>query len=95
MQERLGPPLRVRALTGFKLASSWRPGIYRTARGDEQAAWAQRIEHDPRILQRELVSLLFHRLSPWHGRLPPEPVRPADAPRGWRTMESRRVRGLE
>jgi hypothetical protein len=95
MQGLNGPPIRVRALTGFKLVSSWRPGIYRRPRGDEQAEWARRIERDRWLLQRELVSLVLHRLSPWHARMPDEPERPPDAPRGWRSIESRRVRGLE
>jgi glycosyltransferase involved in cell wall biosynthesis len=91
----VGPPRRVLALTSFKFVATWRPNCYRDRRDDEQAAWSRRIETEPRLLERELASLLLHRLSPVHGRIPRPPERPEDAPIGWLTMHARRVRGLE
>lgn len=95
MHREVGPPLRVVALTSFKFVATWRPDCYRERPDHEQAAWWRRIEAEPRLLQRELAALVFHRVSPWHGRLPPPPVRPADAKAGWETAIARRVRGLE
>ena len=90
-----GPPLRVPALTSFKFVATWRPNCYRERRDDEQAAWIERIENEPKMLRRELASLVFHRVSPFHGKLPPPPEKPADAKTGWLTAPARRVRGLE
>ena len=95
VQREYGPPLRVRALTSFKFVATWRPNCYRERRDDEQAAWMRRIEAEPRLLERELASLLFHRVSPFHGRLPRPPEKPVDATPGWLTVRARRIRGLE
>ena len=95
LQREAGPPLCVPMLTSFKFVATWRPGCYRDRRDDEQAAWLARIEREPRLLERELASVLFERLSPFHGKLPAPPERPAGAGRGWLTVHSRRVRGLE
>ncbi|MDQ3739524.1 MAG: glycosyltransferase family 2 protein, partial [Actinomycetota bacterium] len=64
LQLAVGSPLRVHALTSFKFVATWRPGCYRTKRDDEQAAWARRVETEPRRLERELASLFLHRVSP-------------------------------
>ena len=95
VQRQVGPPLRVVALTSFKFPATWRPNCYVDRPDHEQAAWSERLEHDPRMLERELLSLLFHRLSPFHGKLPPQPVPPSDAQPGWLTARARRIRGLE
>ena len=95
VQQEAGPPLRVPALTSFKFVATWRPNCYRDRPDHEQAAWSRRLESEPRLLQRELAALVLHRLSPWHGKLPPPPVRPPDAKPGWETALARRVRGLE
>jgi glycosyltransferase involved in cell wall biosynthesis len=95
VQREVGPPLRVVALTSFKFVATWRPNCYVDRPDHEQAAWLHRLETDPRTLERELVSLVFHRLSPFHGKLPPPPVPPADAQQGWLTVRARRIRGLE
>jgi glycosyltransferase involved in cell wall biosynthesis len=95
VQREAGPPLRVGALTSFKFVATWRPNCYVERPDHEQAAWAQRLESEPLMLERELLSLVFHRLSPFHGKLPPPPLPPADAPPGWLTVRARRIRGLE
>jgi hypothetical protein len=95
LQQLTGPPVRVPRLTSFKFVATWRPNCYRERPDHEQSAWARRIETEPRLLHRELASLVFHRVSPFHGRLPPQPERPADAPPDWQTLQARRVRGLE
>jgi glycosyltransferase involved in cell wall biosynthesis len=95
LQLAAGPPLRVHALTSFKFVATWRPDCYRIKHDHEQAAWADRIEREPRLLQRELASLFLHRISPLHGKLPAPPERPAGAGRGWLTDYARRVRGVE
>jgi hypothetical protein len=56
---------------------------------------SRRLEGEPRLLQRELASMFFHRLSPLHNRLPPEPKPPPDAEPGWIVARSRRLRGVE
>jgi glycosyltransferase involved in cell wall biosynthesis len=96
VQREVGPPLRVVALTGFKFVSTWRPNCYADRPDHEQADWSHRLETEPHLLERELLELLFHRLSPFHGKLPPEPVPPPDAQRGpWLAARARRIRGLE
>jgi glycosyltransferase involved in cell wall biosynthesis len=90
-----GPPIRVHALTSFKFVATWRPNCYRDRPDHEQAAWSRRIETEPRFLQRELGSLIFHRFSPFHGKPPVAPTAPAGAPPGWIALWARRVRGLE
>ena len=61
VQQRVGPPLRVVALTSFKFVATWRPNCYVERPDHEQAAWVERLESDPRFLERELLSLVFHR----------------------------------
>jgi glycosyltransferase involved in cell wall biosynthesis len=95
VQRQVGPPLRVVALTSFKFVATWRPNCYVERPDHEQADWFRRLETDPRTLERELRSLVFHRLSPFHGKLPPPPERPPDAKQGWLTVNARRIRGLE
>jgi hypothetical protein len=95
MQLAAGPPLRVLALACFKFTASWRPNCYVERSDAEQAAWARRLEGEPRVLQRELASLVFHRLSPLHNRNLPTIERPAGAGRGWQIAASRKIRGLE
>ncbi|HEX8207998.1 MAG TPA: glycosyltransferase family A protein [Solirubrobacteraceae bacterium] len=95
LQREVGPPVRVPALTSFKFVATWRPNCYRDRPDAEQAALLRRMERDPRFLRREAASLLFHRLSPFHGKLPPPPEKPAGAGRGWLTVHARRVRGLD
>ncbi len=95
VQLAVGPPLRVHALTAFKFSASWRPNCYRDRPDHEQATWSRRLETEPRFLERELASLLLHRLSPFHAKLPPLPKRPADAKPGWLTVHTRRVRGVD
>jgi glycosyltransferase involved in cell wall biosynthesis len=95
VQQEVGPPLRLSALTSFKFVATWRPNCYVDRLDHEQAEWSHRLETEPHLLERELLSLVFHRLSPFHGKLPPEPIRPPDAQPGWRTVHARRIRGLE
>ena len=95
VQRQAGPPLRVVALTSFKFVATWRPNCYLERPDHEQAAWLERLETEPHMLERELASLVFHRLSPLHGKLPPEPAPPPDPETGWLTVNARRIRGLE
>jgi hypothetical protein len=96
VQREVGPPLRVHAMTSFKFVSTWRPNCYVDRPDHEQAAWSQRLESEPHLLERELLALLFHRLSPFHGKLPPQPVPPPSAEPGpWLAARAKRIRGLE
>jgi hypothetical protein len=95
VQREVGPPLRVVALTSFKFVATWRPNCYVDRPDEEQAELSSRLESERDMLGRELRSLVFHRLSPFHGKLPPTPVEPADAQQGWLTVNARRIRGLE
>lgn len=96
VQREVGPPLRVVALTSFKFVSTWRPNCYADRPDHEQADWSRRLDTEPRLLERELLALVFHRLSPFHGKLPPQPLPPPEAQPGpWLAARAKRIRGLE
>jgi Glycosyl transferase family 2 len=96
VQHEVGPPLRVVALTSFKFVSTWRPNCYLDRPDQEQADWSRRLETEPHMLGRELLALVFHRLSPFHGKLPPQPAPPPGAQPGpWLAARAKRIRGLE
>jgi len=95
LQREVGPPLRVVALTSFKFVSTLRPNCYVDRPDDEQAEWSRRLGSEPHLLERELLWLFLHRLSPFHGRLPKQPEPPPDVERGpWLAARAKRIRGL-
>ena len=96
LHQAVGPPRRVAALTSFKFVSTWRPNCYQDRPDHEQAEWSGRLATESHLLERELLALLFHRLSPFHGKLPHQPEPPPDAEPGpWLAARTKRIRGLE
>lgn len=85
-------------LSVFKFPSAWRKNVYRDQPFHEQAAYLERMQHEPDFIQNELLAIIkasqFDTWQKWKSRtdLPGDP--PPTAPPGSQVESWRRYRGL-
>jgi glycosyltransferase involved in cell wall biosynthesis len=82
------------ALTVWKFGSAMRRNSYVLRRDDEQAAYATRIGREGLLVERELATWVWLRVSRAKRDLPEFDPVPDVIPPGWHVRQYRRVRGL-
>jgi glycosyltransferase involved in cell wall biosynthesis len=85
--------LSVPKVTVLKFHSRERKNSYIEQRSDEQAAYFDRIQHDPDLVNSELIRAFYAQAHGLTVQVVTDPI-PVNAKPGWKVDQYRRIRGL-